>query len=315
MIITVSGSGISFAQKVNIVPPPPPKGAKSALMQAVVNPEVPMAVHFAGEKVSFDRLDMYERLDRELTSLAYGHGNTLLTIKRANRYFPEIVPVLKKYGIPEDFIYMAAVESYFNIRAYSSANAAGMWQFLAGTAKQYGLEVNSEVDERYDPEKATVAACKYLKDAYDRYGNWSTVAASYNGGMGRLTNELSSQMEDTFYDLYLTEETSRYVFRIIAMKMIFENPKAYGFRLSADQLYQPLKYKTVEVSESVPSWSEWAQNYDISYAQLREINPWIRSKSLTNKNGKTYIVKIPLENELYRSKRNFKSYNKNWITD
>lgn len=315
IIISVLGSGALSAQKVNIVPPPPVKGAKSALMQHVVNPEIPMAVHFAGEKVSFDRLDMYERLDRELTSLAYGHGNTMLTIKRANRYFPEIIPILQLNGIPEDFIYLAAVESYFNLRAYSSANAAGMWQFLSGTAKQYGLEVNSEVDERYDPEKATIAACKYLKDAYDRYGDWSTVAASYNGGVARLTNELSSQLEDTFYDLYLTEETSRYVFRIIAMKLIFENPKAYGFRISADQLYQPVKYKTVEVSEPVANWSEWAQNYGISYAQLREINPWIRSKSLTNKSGKTYTVKIPLENELYRSKRNFKSYNKNWITD
>lgn len=315
LVIPLFTFNISVARQVKIVPPPPARGAKSLLMQHVLNPEIPMSVHFAGKKVNLDRLDMYERLDRELTSLVYGHGNTLLTIKRANRYFPQIIPILKKCGIPEDFIYMVAVESYFNPRAYSSANAAGMWQFLAGTAKQYGLEVNSEVDERYDPEKATVAACKYLKDAYEKYGDWSTVAASYNGGMRRITTELASQMEGTFYDLYLTEETSRYVFRILAMKLIFENPKAYGFRITDDQLYQPVKYKTVQVSGPVPSWSEWAQAYNISYAQLREMNPWIRSKSLTNKEGKTYTVKIPLEKELYRSTRNFKTYNKNWTVD
>ncbi|MEG0010654.1 MAG: lytic transglycosylase domain-containing protein [Muribaculaceae bacterium] len=295
--------------------PLPQVKSKCALYSPANNPVVPSTVIYAGEKVDFDRIDMYERLDRELTSLAYGHSNTLLTIKRANRYLPVMIPILKKYGIPEDFIYLAAIESYFNVRAYSSARAAGIWQFLASTAKQYGLEVNDEVDERYDPEKSTVAACKYLKVGYSKYEHWATVAASYNAGMGRISSELEKQLAENSFDLYLTDETSRYVFRIIAMKLIMETPKQYGFKLMKDQLYQDIKCKEITVNEAVPSWSDWAKNYGISYMQLKEVNPWIRSRSLTNKEKKAYIVKIPLEKELYRSKRDFKTYNKNWTIE
>ena len=279
----------------------------------MTSPEIPMKAMLAGEPVDLDRIDMAERLDRELTSIVYGHSSTSLVLKRANRYFPIIAPILEKNGVPTDFIYLAAIESSLNVRAYSRANAAGLWQFLAATGKQYGLEVNDEVDERYHPEKSTVAACKYLKAGYKKYGHWATVAASYNAGMGRISGALEKQLVDNSYDLYLNEETSRYVFRFLAMKMVLENPRAYGYNLTASQLYQPIECKEEAVSGSVASWSEWAKERGISYAQLREMNPWIRSTSLTNKAKKTYMVKIPIASSLYRSKRKCTVWNKRWI--
>ncbi len=279
----------------------------------MVNPEIPMKASLAGETVNLDRIDMAERLDRELTSIVYGHSNTSLVLKRANRYFPMIAPILEQNGGPVDFIYLAAIESSLNVRAYSRANAAGLWQFLAATAKQYGLEVNDEVDERYHPEKSTLAACKYLKAGYKKYGHWATVAASYNAGMGRISGALEKQLVDNSFDLYLNEETSRYVFRFLAMKMVLENPRAYGYCLTAKQLYQPIACKEEAVSGSVASWSQWARDRGISYAQLRELNPWIRASSLTNKAKKTYTVKIPITTELYRSKRKHTVWNKKWV--
>lgn len=289
------------------------RSSAGAEFQQVINPQVPLSIEFAGEHIDLDRVDLYEKLDRELTSMVYTHGNTLLTIKRANRYFPVMAPILKQNGISEDMLYLACIESYLNPTAYSPAKAAGIWQFIQSTAKQYGLEVTDEVDERYDVEKETRAACRYLKKAYSLYNNWESVAASYNGGTARVSKELEAQKADSAFDLYLVEETRRYPFRMIAMKLIMENPGAYGFSLSADQLYQPVAYTEIKIDGPVADWPDWAIEHGITYATLKEHNPWIRSKALTNKTGKTYIVKIPTENSQKRSTRTIKVYNPAWI--
>lgn len=287
----------------------------STVFSVTASPDIPTSVVFAGETVSFDRLDMAERLDRELTGVIYGQTTTELCFKRANRYFPALSRILKEHGVPLDFLYLAVTESSMDYNAYSSAKAAGLWQFLAATARDYGLEVSDEVDERYDPEKSTVAACKYLKAAYKKYGHWPTVAASYNAGMQRISNEMIKQQVDNSFDLYLVQETSRYVFRIIAYKLLMESPKRYGYRFSRKNLWQPVDYTTVDVTGPVANWVDWAKGKGITYAQLREANPWIRSTKLTNASGKTYKVRVPKQSELYRSKRSFKVYNKDWVID
>lgn len=287
----------------------------STVFSVTASPDIPTSVVFAGETVSFDRLDMAERLDRELTGVIYGQTTTELCFKRANRYFPALSRILKEHGVPLDFLYLAVTESSMDYNAYSSAKAAGLWQFLAATARDYGLEVSDEVDERYDPEKSTVAACKYLKAAYKKYGHWPTVAASYNAGMQRISSEMTKQQVDNSFDLYLVQETSRYVFRIIAYKLLMESPKRYGYRFSRKNLWQPVDYTTVDVTGPVANWVDWAKGKGITYAQLREANPWIRSTKLTNASGKTYKVRVPKQSELYRSKRSFKVYNKDWVID
>ena len=312
-VLLVACSSIAQAQLKN-------EYSKSAATESPVfsvtaSPDIPMSVTFAGEKVSFDRLDMAERLDRELTGVIYGHTTTELCFKRANRYFPALAKILKEQGVPLDFLYVAVTESSMDYNAYSSAKAAGTWQLLAGTGREYGLEVNDEVDERFDPEKSTVAACKYFKAAYKKYGHWPTVAASYNAGMQKLSNELSKQRVDNSFDLHLVQETSRYVFRVIAYKLVMESPKRYGYRFSRKNLWQPVDYTTVEVTGSVASWIDWAKGKGLTYAQLREANPWIRSTKLTNASGKTYKVRIPKSSDLYRSKRNYTVYNKDWVID
>lgn len=288
---------------------------KSTVFSRVENPSIPQSMNFAGQKINFDRTDMYERLDRELTAMSYTHGNTLLIIKRANRYFPILSPILKQNGIPSDMIYLACIESTLNIRAYSPAKAAGLWQFIATTAKRYGLEVNDYVDERYHIEKSTIAACKYFQDAYEKYGNWESVAASYNGGMARISKELETQNVQSAYDLHLVDETSRYIYRLLAMKIIMENPGQYGYRLTSDQLYQPIATTEIKINKPISDWPTWAKEHGITYMQLREFNPWIRAKELPNKTGKTYTIKIPVKNELYRSTQTKECYNPNWVID
>lgn len=280
----------------------------------VINPKIPTFIKFAGKKIDIDQTDRWERLDRELTAMIYTHGNTLLAIKRANRYFPVIAPILKRNGIPADMIYLAVIESTLNPMAYSQAKAAGIWQFMPATAKEYGLEVNDDVDERYNILKATEAACKYFKKSYAKYGKWESVAAAYNGGMARITKELSAQQVDSAYDLYLADETMRYMFRLLAMKLILDSPKDYGFRIATDQLYQPLEYEAVEITESIDDWSAWATQQGINYMILRENNPWIRSKTLPNKSGKTYIVNIPTKESLSRSRQKKSVYNPAWVS-
>lgn len=281
----------------------------------VTIPDVPASITFAGKKFSFDRVDMAERLDRELTAIVYGQTSMLLCLKRANRYFGPLEKILRDQGVPTDFLYLACTESVLDPLAVSTAKAVGMWQLLAETARQYGLEVNDDVDERYDPERSAVAACKYLKAAYSKYGDWATAAASYNAGMGRISSELSKQGQQSSLDLYLNQETTRYVYRIMAYKLIMENPKQYGYRLHRQQLYQPQRYTEVEVTTSVASWVDWAQGHGITYAQLREANPWIRNTKLTNTSGRTYRVRIPSRDDLYRSSRRTIVYNPKWVVD
>lgn len=291
------------------------EGSASPVFQPVVSPPVPKHVKFAGHNYSFDRTDMYERLDRELSQMAYSHAATMLMLKRANRYFPVIVPILKANGVPEELVYLACIESTLSPTAYSPAKAAGMWQFLATTAKQYGLEVNDFVDERYNVEKATEAAARYLKDSYQKYGNWESAMASYNGGKARISKELESQQADSSFDLYLAEETTRYVYRILAAKVLMENPAKYGFKIHADQFYTPHEFKTVKVTATIDDLPAWARQQGTTYALLREFNPWLRAKSLPVKEGQTYEIKIPTEKWMSKSHSRLTAkqlYNHKW---
>lgn len=260
----------------------------------VNSPEIPKEVLFCGETISLSRYDMYERYDREMLAMIYMHSSTSQLLKRANRMFPLIDPILKQMGIPEDMRYLAVIESSLNIRAISPAKAAGLWQMMPFTARQYGLEVGDTIDERYHPELSTVAACKLLKDLYSQFGNWSTVAAAYNIGPTRISTELKNQGVKTSLDLWLVEETSRYVFRILAAKELFINPRKYGFVIEANQLYKPIRCRDVVVNASVEDLYQFASENQTSYYQLKDFNAWLRGKSLPNASGKLYYVKIPL---------------------
>lgn len=278
-----------------------------------INPPIPKKVTFAGKEYDMDRMDMYERLDRELAAMMYSHGSTLLMLKRANRYFPVMAPILRANGVPEDMVYLACIESTLNPRAYSPAKAAGLWQFMPETAKQYGLEVNDYVDERYHVEKATAAAARYLKNAYAKYGNWESAMAAYNAGAGRISKELDAQLQKSSFDLYLNEETSRYVFRVLAAKVFFSRPSRYGYRMKPTDFYAPYDYITMTVDTPIDSLPRWAEQQGTTYAILRELNPWLRAKSLPNKSRKLYEIKIPKAGSLSRSKNpSPKLYSKEW---
>lgn len=280
--------------------------------------EIPEEVSLAGENLKLDRYDLHERFDREINSFAYLHSTTLLLIKRANRIFPIIDPILKANGIPEDFRYLAAIESSLDPRAVSSAKAAGLWQLMPATATQFGLEFSGEVDERYSIEKSTQAACKYLNSAYRKYGNWSSVAMSYNAGMGRISGELDKQQADDSLDLWLVEETSRYYFRMLALKCIFENPYKYGYVISADQLYKPIQFNPVEVTQSIPDLASFAKDNGVTYAQLKDFNSWLRDRKLTitPKSQSSYTILIPNTESLYYKRgEKIKVYDKRWVTE
>jgi hypothetical protein len=254
---------------------------------------IPKKIDFAGEEMPLDRFDVKEALDRELLSNAYFHSQTIRFIKMAPRYFPMIERILKKNGIPDDFKYLAVAESGFNPRAVSPARAAGFWQLMEGTAKDYGLEINSEVDERYHIEKATNVACAYLKDAYKKFGNWTMVAASYNRGMNGIQRQIDKQDQEDYYDLLITTETARYVYRIVAIKLILENPEKYNFYISEDEKYPIIPTKEVEITSSVSSFSDFAKKQGISYKVLKDFNPWLRENELTYSGKKRYWVQIP----------------------
>jgi len=253
----------------------------------------PISIDFAGEPAPLQISDVRERLDRELLINANLDATTLLIIKRANRAFPIIEPILKKYGIPDDFKYLAVIESGL-VNAVSPAGAKGVWQFMPITAKEKGMEVNDMVDERYHLEKSTEAACKYLLDAKSKFGNWTLAAASYNGGMTGVTKQIEMQQVTNYYDLLLNEETSRYVFRILALKEIMQNPDKFGFDVQLNELYVNLPSKLISVDTSITDLASFAKSQGINYKILKIHNPWLRDKKLLNTNRKRYEIEIPL---------------------
>lgn len=257
-------------------------------------PKVPTIVRFADQVVHIDTQDRYERMDRELIAFSYMHSTSLLMLKRSGRYFPMIEPILKANGIPEDLKYLMVIESNLDPKALSSAGAAGLWQFTKTTAKEYGLEIREGVDERYNIEKETIAACKYLKKAYAKYGDWMTVAASYNAGQGGISKRLEEQKQDSALDLWLVEETARYMYRLLACKMLFEDPAAFGFDVPESEKYPCIEpIRTVDVSSPIENLVDFADKYGVTYAQLKAANLWLRGTKLDNKDGKTYMITIP----------------------
>jgi len=288
------------------------KEEKPAVASMVVNPPIPSSVTFCGEKVDLTRYNRRESFDRELTSFTYLHATTLLLIKRANRYFPIIEPILKENGIPDDFKYLAVIESHLDPRVSSPARAVGIWQFLESTGKENGLTITPTVDERCDVAKSTQAACKYLKNAYKRYGDWANVAASYNAGMGRISGELTKQKEDSSLELWLVEETSRYVYRIMAIKEIFENPYKYGFVITPEDLYKPMAFREEKVSTDIQDLAEFAKENGVAYSDLKRFNTWLRDRKLTT-NGKTYTIQIPTEDDLYYNTPNKYVHDSRWV--
>lgn len=253
---------------------------------------LPDNLKFAGEKLPLDRFYVKEALEREITLNTYFHSSSILLLKKANRWLPLIEPILKKNNIPEDFKYLAIAESGLD-QAVSPAGATGFWQLMKHTAREYGLEVNDDIDQRYDIELATEAACEYLNKAYEKYGNWTLVAASYNAGMGKISKELERQQQNDYYDMIFGEETGRYVYRILALKTLLENPKDYGFYLRTEDLYTPFKLNKISVDTTINDIPAFAKSYNLNYKEFKIYNPWIRQAYLANKSGRTYRILIP----------------------
>ena len=261
---------------------------------AVVQPE---NLNFAGEEIPIYSSDIWERIDKELLKNTYWQSNTLLYFKRSNKYFPIIEPILKQYNIPDDFKYLAVIESGLD-NVVSPSGAAGFWQIMKQTGREYGLEVNKAIDERYNLEKATVVACKYLQEAYSKFGSWTMAAAAYNMGKNGAKRKIKDQSSNNYYNLYLNSETARYVFRIIAVKEIMQNPKKYGFILRDKDLYTMPNFRTLEVDSTIASLSDFAQLHDVNYKLLKQFNPWLRAKALPDKSRKRYVLKIPTDTDL-----------------
>ncbi len=256
--------------------------------------KIPPIVTFAGEKLPLDNFDTRESLERELLTSAYRHSSTILIIKRANRYLPVIEKILKKNDIPDDFKYLAAAESEYS-NMISPAGATGFWQIMKETGKEEGMEINEVVDERYDVEKSTQFACEYFRKSYEKYGNWTLAAASYNGGRAAIDEQIQIQKQTNYYDLLLSEETARYIFRAVAYKLVISDPESYGFDIKADELYPPLKYYEVNVDTAITDFSGFAEKYGTNYKLLKFLNPWLRKPYLTPKTGKVYKIKIPAD--------------------
>ena len=275
------------------------EGSESLLYKALHNKDaisaikIPKKVYFAGERVPIENFDTRESLERELITNTYWHSQTLLLIKRTKRYFPIIDSILKIYGIPTDFKYMAVAESGLS-QVVSPSNAVGFWQFLEGTARDYKLIVNDMVDERYHIEKSTEAACKYILESYNKFGNWTVAAASYNRGRKFISEQMDIQKQNNYYDLLLGEEGERYVFRIIALKMIIESPENYGF-VNNNEDYAPIPFYIVNIDTSINDLGLFASNLSTNYKLLKILNPWLRKPYLRIYKNESYELKIPTE--------------------
>jgi hypothetical protein len=256
--------------------------------------KLPASIEFSEEIVPLDQPDIRERLDKELLVNTYWQSNMMLLLKRANKYFPIIEKILQEEGVPDDFKYLAVIESALeNVR--SPKGAKGFWQIMPGTAREYGLEVNSNVDERYHIEKSTRVACAYLKKAKKRLGSWTLAAASYNRGMYGTDRLLEKQITDNYYDLLLNNETSRYVFRILAVKEIMSNPQRYGFIYDEEDLYQPIPIKKIGLDTAITNIAKFAKAQSVNYKIIKIHNPWLIQNHLNNKSRKYYEIEIPEE--------------------
>lgn len=263
----------------------------------IISPEVPGNLVFAGEKIPLENFEVKERIERELIINTYLHSATIMSIKRAGRWFPVIEPILKRNGIPDDFKYLCVAESNLD-NAVSPAGAKGFWQFIESSGKEYGLEINDEVDERYHVERSTEAACSYLNDAYLMFGSWTMAAASYNMGVNGVEKQRGRQKTNNYFNLVLGEETSRYIARIVAIKEILRSPADYGYDLKEAEVYQPLKFKTINADTSITDLADFAAVLNINYKTLKYYNPWLRDITLTNNTGKSYSIKIPVEGSI-----------------
>ena len=256
--------------------------------------ELPKNINLAGERVPLEIPDVKERMDRELLVNTYWQSNGLLLMKRANKYFPIIEPLLKKYGLPDDFKFLALAESGFTDET-STAGAAGMWNFMKKTGREFGLEINNNVDERYHIEKSTKVAAEYLIKSRERFGSWTLAAAAYNAGNYGVAKRLETQQVSNYYDALLPDETERYVFRILALKEIINNPKKYGFLLEEKDLYTLPKTYTVKVDTAISNITSFAKGYGLTYKEFKIHNPWLRENKLNNKSRKLYEIKIPIK--------------------
>lgn len=255
---------------------------------------IPDDLNFCGEPVPIQDFEVRERIDREFLVNTYWQSSTLLLAKRSNRWLPVITPILKRNGIPEDFKYLAVVESGF-LHGVSSKGAAGFWQFIPSTAKAYGLRVDDHIDERYHVEKSTEAACRFFKEAHQTLGSWTLVAASFNMGISGIQKQLIRQNAKNYYDLLLNEETARYVFRILAMKEILSDPRRYGFIFRKKDLYPPIRTTQITVDSTISSLPAFAESLGFNYKLLKYFNAWLRDDHLKNPHDESFTLTIPHE--------------------
>jgi membrane-bound lytic murein transglycosylase D len=286
IILFVSG----FKNSGNILP----VENKPDTLYSIQSFKLPEEVTFAGERMPLENFDTRESLEREILTSAYRHSSTILIIKRANRYLPMIEKILKKNDIPDDFKYLVAAESEYS-NMVSPVGATGFWQIMAATGREQGLEINNVVDERYNVEKSTQFACDFFRKSYEKYGNWTLAAASYNGGRARMDEQIGIQKQNNYYDLLLAEETARYIFRAVAYKLVITDPQSYGFDLNKEDLYPELDYYEVKVDTAVADFSRFSEHFGTNYKILKYLNPWLRKPYLTPKPNKEYIIKIPSE--------------------